>query len=152
VFNHYRRLKFRDQLQNQPVISIVIEEAPRVIGKKVIESTDNVFGKIAREGRKFRVGLLAITQLISLIPRRILANMNTKIILGNEMSVERKAVIESAAQDLSDDDRTIASLDKGEAIVSSSFTKFAVPVQIPLFEEYIKGWKEVKKEKQVFVG
>ena len=87
-----------------------------------------------------------------MIPRRILANMNTKIILGNEMSVERNAVINSAAQDLSDDDRTIASLDKGEAIVSSSFTRFSVPIQIPLFEQYIKNWNESKKVKQVFVG
>ena len=48
--------------------------------------------------------------------------MNTKIILGIEMGAERNAVIESSAQDLSDDSRTIASLDKGEAIVTSIFT------------------------------
>ena len=54
--------------------------------------------------------------------------MNTKIILGNEMASERAAIINSAAQDLSDEDRTIASLDKGEAIVSSIFAKFALPI------------------------
>jgi len=69
------------------------------------------------------------------IPKDVLTNINTKIILGNEMATERHAVIESAAQDLSDDDRAIASLDKGEAIISSIFTKFAVPVQIPLFDD-----------------
>src|SRR5207249_11875985 len=93
-----------------------------------------------REGRKFKVGLVAITQLTSIIPRDILTNMNTKIILGNEMVTERHAIINSAAQDLSDDDRTIASLDKGEAIITSIFTKFAVPIQIPLFEEYVKAY------------
>ena len=148
VFNHYRRLKFRDQLQNQPVISIVIEEAPRVIGKKVIESTDNVFGKIAREGRKFQIGLIAITQLPSIIDREILANMNTKIILGNEMGLERKALIDSAAQDLSDDYQTIGSLDKGEAIVTSTFTKFAIPIHIPLFEDFIESYNKQKQPKQ----
>ena len=45
--------------------------------------------------------------------------------------------MESAAQDLSDEDRTIASLDKGEAIVSSIFTKFAVPIYTPKFEEVV---------------
>jgi len=45
----------------------------------VLESIDNVFGKIAREGRKFQIGLIAITQLPSIIEREILANMNTKI-------------------------------------------------------------------------
>ena len=66
--------------------------------------------------------------------------MNTKIILGNEMAQERAEIIGSASQDLSDDNRTIASLDKGEAIVSSIFTKFAVPIQVPLFEQYCKDY------------
>jgi len=65
--------------------------------------------------------------------------MNTKIIMGNEMAQERAEIIGSASQDLSADNRTIASLDKGEAIVSSIFTKFAVPVKIPLFEEFIES-------------
>ncbi len=118
-------------LAKKPVISIVLEEAPRVLGKDVLERGNNIFSTIAREGRKFRVGLTAITQLPSLIPRDILANMNTKIILGVEMKQERQALIESSAQDLSDDDRTIASLDKGEALVSSTFVHFATPIRIP---------------------
>jgi DNA helicase HerA-like ATPase len=85
------------------------------------------------------------------IPREVLTNINTKIILGNEMATERHAIIESAAQDLSSDDRTIASLDKGEAVVSSIFTKFAVPVQIPLFDKYATAARPVK-EKVVFTG
>jgi DNA helicase HerA-like ATPase len=87
------------------------------------------------------VGLVAITQLPSLIPKDILANMNTKIILGIEMATERQAVIESAAQDLSDDARAIASLDKGEAIITSNFTRFAIPIRIPLFSELITQTK-----------
>ncbi|MBI4360147.1 ATP-binding protein [Candidatus Micrarchaeota archaeon] len=114
--------------------SIVIEEAPRVLR----EGSSNVFSSIAREGRKFSVGLIAITQLASLIPREVLANMNTKIILGNEMRAEREAIIGSAAQDLSDDSKTIAGLDKGEAIISSVYTKFALPVQFPKFEDVAK--------------
>ncbi|MFX1574820.1 MAG: ATP-binding protein, partial [Promethearchaeota archaeon] len=137
IFNEYKRLKFRDQLEDKPVITIVLEEAPRVIGKKVLETRDNVFGKIAREGRKFNIGLIGITQLPSLIDREILANMNTKIILGNEMGPERRTLIESSAQDLSDDSQTIASLDIGEAIITSNFTKFAIPIKIPLFEDLL---------------
>lgn len=64
--------------------------------------------------------------------------MNTKIILGNEMPSERSEIIGSSPQDLSDDDRAIASLDKGEAIVSSIFTKFAVPIYIPLLRIILK--------------
>lgn len=132
IFRRYQRYKAENRLRRKPVIGIIIEEAPRVLGKEVIENQGhNIYSTIAREGRKFNIGLVAITQLVSLIPRTILANMNTKIILGNEMAQERAEIIASASQDLSDDNRTIASLDKGEAIVSSIFTKFAVPVKIP---------------------
>jgi len=58
------------------------------------------------------------------------------------MNTERQAIIESAPQDLSADNRNIASLDKGEALVSSTFTRFAVPIKIPLFKEYAKIEKE----------
>jgi len=148
VFNKYKRYKMKGLLRDKPVISVVLEEAPRVLGKEALEKGPNIFSTIAREGRKFKVGLFAITQLPSLIPRQILANMNTKIILGIEMKPEREAIIQSSAQDLSDDDRNIASLDKGEAIISSNFAKFATPVKIPLFEEFVKKDKkeEIRKD------
>jgi DNA helicase HerA-like ATPase len=154
IFRRYQTFKSEGTLEAKPVVSVVIEEAPRVLGTEVLATRgDNVYSTIAREGRKFKVGLIAITQLVSLIPQTILANMNTKIILGNELAAERQAVMNSAAQDLSTDDRTIASLDKGEAIVSSNFTRFAVPIQIPLFERYIEESHEPKeKNKTVFVG
>ncbi len=137
IFWRYQNYKSEGTLQDKPIVSVVIEEAPRVLGSESLVAGDNIYNTIAREGRKFKVGIIAITQLTSLIPREVLANLNTKIILGNEMAAERKAVIDSACQDLSSDDRAIASLDKGEAIVSSTFTKFAVPVHIPKFEDYI---------------
>ena len=137
ALRRYQLYKREGQLDIKPVISIVVEEAPRVLGKDVVERGGNIFLRIAREGRKFKVGLIAITQLPSLIPKEILANINTKIILGMEMAPERQALIESAAQDLSSDDRNIASLDKGEAIVTSSFTRFAIPIKIPLLGDLV---------------
>ena len=145
VFNRYKYFKMNGNLNSKPVISIVLEEAPRVLGKEVLEAGPNIFSTIAREGRKFKVGLTAITQLPSLIPREILANMNTKIILGIEMKPERQAIIESASQDLSDDDRTIASLDIGEALITSNFARFVTPISIPNFEDVVKK-TSIKKE------
>ncbi len=136
MLSKYRRYKTDGKLQDKPVVTIVIEEAPRVIGTDVLDShTDNIYSIIAKEGRKFKIGLTAITQLSSVIPRTILANMNTKIILGNEMKQERSAIIASSSQDLSSDDKNIASLDKGEAIVSSIFVPFAIPIKIPEFKK-----------------
>lgn len=143
IFFKYKQYN-TDELRQKPVISAIIEEAPRVLGKEAMETRggNDIYGTIAREGRKFQIGLIAITQLASLIPKTILANMNTKIILGNEMAVERHAIIESASQDLSEDNRIIASLDKGEAIISSIFTRFAIPVKVPYFNEYITNFQK----------
>jgi DNA helicase HerA-like ATPase len=154
VFNNHRRYKLEGDFDQKPVISIVVEEAPRVLSQEVLKSGKNIYSIIAREGRKFKVGLIAITQLTSIIPKTVLANMNTKIILGNELSSERDAIIQSASQDLSSDDRNIASLDKGEAIISSNFTKFAIPIKIPLFEDYIEKYEQESKPKEetTFVG
>ena len=146
IFEKYKYYKRIGQLDEKPVVSVVLEEAPRVLGKKVLEQGSNIFDSIAREGRKFKIGLIAITQLPSEIPKNILANMNTKIILGIEMNSERQAVIESSPQDLSQDNRNIAALDKGEALVTSTFTRFAVPIKIPLFKEFVEKSKMNKSE------
>lgn len=154
IFEKYKYAKHNGNLEDMPLVSIILEEAPRVLGKDALVSGPNVFSTIAREGRKFKTGLLAITQLPSLIPREILANMNTKIVLGLETAPERQAIIDSAAQDLSSDSQNIASLDKGEAIVTSNFTKFAMPIKIPLFEEVVAKSSEQKRlaVKQKFSG
>lgn len=135
TLNKYKNYSTKGTLAEKPVVNIVLEEAPRVIGKDILSQGPNIFSTIAREGRKFRIGLTAITQMPSLIPKEVLANMNTKIILGTEMNTERQAIIESASQDLSSDDRAIASLDVGECIVSSNFARFAIPLKIPDFDK-----------------
>lgn len=138
LLEKYKSYKTTGDLATKPVAAIIIEEAPRVIGEDVLASkNDNIYATIAREGRKFQVGLVAITQLSSVIPKSLLANMTTKIILGNEMKQERDALIASASQDLSNDDKNIASLDKGEAIITSIFVPFAIPIKVPDFDDLI---------------
>ena len=148
VLFRYRKYKREGTLKQKPVITIVLEEAPRVLGKEVLEKGSNVFSTIAREGRKFQIGLYAITQLPSLIPRQILANMNTKIIMGVEMQPERESLIQSAAHDLTDYSKAIASLDKGEAIITSNFSVFPIPVKIPLFADVIKAKQNTSNAKK----
>lgn len=149
IFSRYRDLSSKGLLLDKPCVSIIIEEAPRVIGKDALDKGPNIFGTIAREGRKFRVGLVAITQLPSLIPKEILANMNTKIIMGTEMSNERNALIESAPQDISEESRNIASLDIGEALLTSTFSKLAIPLKVPLFENIFSSKGSFTKEKTI---
>ncbi len=138
VFRKYEGYKTRGELDVVPQLAVVLEEAPRVLAEG---TTSNIFSRIAREGRKFKIGLVAITQLVSVIPTDILANIGTKIIMGNEMAFERQKLIDSAAQDLSAYGQIIAGLDKGESIVSSIFSQFPVPVYTPLFDEVVRDEK-----------
>jgi len=66
------------------------------------------------------------------------------------MAQERRRLIESASQDLSAYDQLIAGLDKGEAIVSSIFSKFPVPIYTPLFESIVKEDETEKRSEKTF--
>ncbi|MCL4332312.1 MAG: hypothetical protein M1162_02185 [Candidatus Thermoplasmatota archaeon] len=133
IFARYRNYKGEGVLERKPPVSVLIEEAPRVLSEEKIQEEDNVFASIAREGRKFRIGLIAVTQIVSVIPKTILTNLNTKIILGMEMAMERRILLDSCSNDMSLEDQAVASLDRGEAVVSSIFTKFGIPIYTPLF-------------------
>lgn len=145
LLRRYKAYKKSGKLKEKAKVAIVLEEAPRVLGKEALKKEGNIFGTVAREGRKFNLGLIAITQLPSLIPGEILANMNTKIILGMEMNSEREAIIASSPHDLSKDSKVIASLEKGEAIITSIFTGFPIPVMVYKFEDLLATRKEESK-------
>jgi hypothetical protein len=153
IFGRYEAYRDEGILDGKPQIGVVLEEAPRILGETYGK---NVFGRIAREGRKFKIGLLAVTQMVSVIPDDILANIGTKIIMGNEMAMERRKLMDSASQDLTGYDQLIAGLDKGEAIVSSIFSKFPVPIHIPLFEDVVakiapgNAGEDRKRSEQVY--
>lgn len=145
VFERYKRYKRTGEIKEKANIGVLLEEAPRVINS----SPNNIFETIAREGRKFNIGIVAITQLPSLIPSEILANMNTKILLGMEMEKERNIVISSSPQDLSKDSRIIASLDKGEGIITSIFTKFPIPFRAYNFDDILNEALKKRKEYRI---
>lgn len=70
-----------EAVSNKPTIAVVSEEAPLYLSPDRVKSPFNTFARVAREGRKFGVGLIAITQQATLIERQILANFNTIIAL-----------------------------------------------------------------------
>ncbi len=73
---HKRLAEGKDPEEYLP-IAIVSEEAPNYLSPDKVKDPTNIFAKIAREGRKFGIGLVAITQLVSLIEQQLLGNMNT---------------------------------------------------------------------------
>lgn len=139
IYNHYR-----DPLTvgSKKDCLITIEEAQRVLGG---EGNISNFKTIAREGRKFGVGLCAITQQPKLIDKQLLSQFNTFIILRLADKNDRIRLEESAKQDLSSLDMEIQTLERGEAIISTLKVPFPVPARI---HEYHKFMGRLNKEKQ----
>jgi DNA helicase HerA-like ATPase len=129
---------------------ITIEEAQRVLGEG---SNTSRFETIAREGRKFGVGLCAITQQPKLIDKLLLSQFNTLVVMGLGDRNDRRQLEESAKQDLSSLDIEIQTLEKGEAIVSTLNIPFPVPARIHRYEDYLRILgKEEKDESLIHRG
>jgi len=129
---------------------ITIEEAQRVLGAG---SNTARFESIAREGRKFGVGLCAVTQQPKLIDKQLLSQFNTLVVMGLGDKNDRMQLEESAKQDLSSMDIEIQTLEKGEAVVSTLNIPFPVPARIHRYEDYLRRLdKEDKQESLITRG
>ncbi|PKQ27795.1 MAG: hypothetical protein CVT63_06110 [Candidatus Anoxymicrobium japonicum] len=118
-----------------PPVLISLEEAQRVLGTA---QQGNIFTRIAREGRKFKVGICAVTQQPKLIPNELLSQFNTMFLLGLSDDGDRNIVRGCAKQDISALGTEIQTLERGEALITSPSAPFALPVKIHLYEDYIK--------------
>jgi len=116
-------------------VLIAIEEAQRVLGAGGRRT--QIFREAAMEGRKFGVGLCVVTQQPKNIDPRVLAQLNTFVVMGLGDRGDRDIVASSAKQDLSRMDTEIQTLDTGEAVISTLKIPFPVSTRIHLFDEYI---------------
>ena len=128
-----------DEFKKLPEFLITMEEAQRVLSKVAPGGRNNIFATIAREGRKFKTGLCAISQQPKLIDEEILSQFNTLFILGLADKGDRNVLRDSAKQDVSQLSNEIQMLMPGEALITSPFTPFAIPVKIHLYENYIEN-------------
>ncbi|HDP69880.1 MAG TPA: ATP-binding protein [Actinobacteria bacterium] len=120
-----------------PPTLIVLEEAQRVLGKES-ERNLGIFAQIAREGRKFKTGLCAITQQPKLVDEELLSQFNTLFILGLADERDRSILRNSAKHDISALGNEIQTLMAGEALITAPENPFALPAKIFLYEEWIK--------------
>jgi DNA helicase HerA-like ATPase len=116
-------------------VLITIEEAQRVLGPGT--GSTRIFREAAMEGRKFGVGLCVVTQQPKNIDARVLAQLNTFVVMGLSDRGDRDIIASSAKQDLSRLDTEIQTLEAGEAVISTIGIPFPVSTRIHLFEDYI---------------
>jgi uncharacterized protein len=128
----------RDRFERLPPTLVALEEAQRVLSRAQ-RSDENVFPRVAREGRKFKVGLCAVSQQPKLIDDELLSQFNTFFILGLADERDRNILRGSSKQDISDLGPEIQTLMAGEAIVTNLDAPFALPAKVALYEEYLKS-------------
>jgi len=119
----------------QKKVLITIEEAQRVLGAG--GSSTQIFRECAMEGRKFGVGLCVVTQQPKNIDPKVLAQINTFIVMGLGDRGDREILMGSAKQDLSRMEIEIQTLDQGEAIISTIGIPFPVSTRIHRYEDYV---------------
>jgi uncharacterized protein len=127
-----------DRHQRLPVVAVVLEEAQRVLAKAA-DRESNVFPRIAREGRKFKVGLCAVTQQPKLLDDELLSQFNTYFILGLADEKDRTILRGSAKQDISALGPEIQTLMPGECLVANLEAPFAVPARVHLWADVVRS-------------
>ena len=115
-------------------VFIVLEEAQRFLDPAEYQNK-GVMRELVREGRKFGVGLGAVTQIPRFIDERILSQFNTYIILKLTNSSDRNILEGGSPQNISDMFTEIASLNPGEAVIVGEAIPLALPVKIHLFDD-----------------
>lgn len=126
------------EISMKNIIAIVSEEAPLYLTPDKVRSPRNAFARIAREGRKFNIGLIAITQLATLIDKQLLANMNTYVVLRTKF----RSDIEYFSS-IGVPPHEIPLLNDREGYIYTPDLKVKDPIPT-----YFKGWFEINIEEK----
>ncbi len=126
-----------DAHERMPVVAVVLEEAQRVLSA-ASDRDSNVFPRLAREGRKFKVGLCAVTQQPKLLDAELLSQFSTFFILGLADEKDRNILKSSSKQDITGLGPEIQTLMPGECLVANLETPFAVPAKVHLWDDVVK--------------
>ncbi len=121
-----------------PVLAVALEEAQRVLSAAK-DRDSNIFPRVAREGRKFGVGLLAVTQQPKLLDDELLSQFNTFFVMGLADERDRNILRASAKQDISALGAEVQTLMPGECLLVNLAAPFAVPASIYLYDDVVRS-------------
>ena len=112
---------------------IGVEEAHNFIPAQNTEShviSRSILRRIAREGRKFGVGLCLISQRPSRLDQDVLSQCNTQIIMKIINPLDQDFIRKSAESVTEDIIQDLPALSRGEAIITGSAINFPMHVKI----------------------
>jgi len=136
-----------------PVL-VVIEEAHVLIPKDSNTLTKYWASRIAREGRKFGVGLVLVSQRPKGLDPNVLSQTNNKIILRIVEPTDQKYVREASEQLSEDLLELLPDLNPGEAVIIGSMVKIPALVKIDYCKslsisadvDMVKEWKTLTQQ------
>lgn len=135
LLQNYAAKPDQERSKARPVL-IVLEEAHRFLGKKE-HSSNNVFAKLVSEARKFNLGLCVVDQQPRLLADKVLSQLNTLFILGLASKADRGKLEAMCRKDILQQRNEIKNLDCGEMIVATNYMRFAAPVKVHKFEDFL---------------
>ena len=100
-----------------PVL-IVLEEAHRYLGESAVPIARDATNRVAREGRKYGIGLLLVTQRPSELPDTALAQCGTLIALRLTNSADQSKIRAALPDTISGLAEVLPSLRTGEAVIT----------------------------------
>jgi hypothetical protein len=152
LFENNKREFTSNNTENVINTVIVVEEAQNVLSDEFVRSNANPFVRVAKEGRKFGLGLVAITQRPSAISEEIRSQAENFFVLHMGNSKDIKALVESNINyggviSKFVQSETIA----GNLYMVSANQSFALPVRVIEFEKLVESkiYKDLKIPKQV---
>ncbi|WP_111706567.1 ATP-binding protein [Lutibacter citreus] len=151
----YYSLKINKSYEGRPLL-ICFEEAHKYLNS----NTQNSFSqksveRIMKEGRKFGIGAMIISQRPVEIPNAIISQVSTFIALRLTNSSDQSQIIKFAPNNFSTFLKSLPSLGNGDAFVIGESMKIPMKVKVPLlesvknidFDKKIGIWKKEKNEK-----
>lgn len=111
--------------RSRPVL-VVLEEAHRYLGDTAVAMARKAANRIAREGRKYGVGLMLVTQRPSELPDTALAQSGTLIALRLSNSADQAKIRAALPDSVSGLAAVLPSLRTGEALITGESVSLPV--------------------------
>lgn len=134
-----------------PVL-IVLEEAHRYLSDSACSLTRDAINRIAREGRKYGIGLLLVTQRPEELPKTAVAQCGTLIAMRLSNSADQGTIRAALPDTITGLANVLPSLRTGEAIVSGEAVVLParvivdLPAPLPLAEDpTLDSWRKDPK-------